>query len=206
MGALNGRMSPLGFRVKGEVTNWEAVLDELTRRRFQAFEPGSGREQSFGWVLLTDPFETEFAKTSIFFGEHLIGLTLRVDSVSVPASQVKLHLTRQVKLKEIERGGEKLTKREIEQMKEDLHAQWLSRTIPTIKLYDMVFHTGSGRLWFFGKSKGAVETFLDLFYETFGVNVVPDAPFTEAAHRIGEEKAEDLLNLEEARFVTEFDD
>jgi DNA recombination-dependent growth factor C len=206
MGALKGRLSPLAFRVKGTVESWDRVMEELTRGRFQDLDPSTGREQSFGWVSLTDPFETEFTKSTVFYGEHIVGLSLRVDSLTVPPAQLKLHLNRKVKLMVQENGGQKLTKREIEQVRDDLRAEWLRRLIPTIKVFDVIYHTETGRLWFFGRSKGAVETFLDLFFETFGVSVLPDSPFTEAMHRLGEDRAEDLLSLEETRFVSDGDE
>ena len=203
MGALSGRMSPMGFRVRGTVENWDKVLDELTRSRFQNLDPESGREQTFGWVLLTDPFETGFTKTNLFFGEHIVGFSLRVDTLSVPAAQLKLHLNRKVKVMIRENGGQKLTKREIEQLRDDLRSEWLRTLIPTIKTFDVIYHSATGRLWFFGRSKGAVGTFLDLFYDTFGLTIFPDSPFTEAMHRLGDERAEDLLTLEETRFVAD---
>ncbi len=205
MGALNGRMSPLGFRVRGQISNWDEVLKELTRRRFQDLDPATDREEATGWVQLTDPFETEFTLPRIFFGEHLVGVSVRVDTLSVSPGQLKLHLNRTIKLKMAENEGQKLTRGEIDQLRDDLRSQWIRRMVPTIKVYEVLVHTATGRLWYFGRSKGALGTFLDLWKDTFKLPLVPDSPYTEAVNRIGEERAEDLLNLEETRFAPDME-
>lgn len=200
MGALTGRMSPLGFFVKGKVDDWDAVIENLTRYRFQDLDPSTGRQQSFGWVLCTDPFSTEFTKPNIFFGEALVCLTMRVDSITVPASLVKLHLARRIKAALAESGKESLPKDEINRMREDLVAEMSRRVLPGIKLFDVGYNATTGRLWFFGRSKSAVQTFLDLFHETFGLSMVPDSPYTVARELLGEEAADGLLDLPPATF------
>ena len=167
MGALNGRMSPLTFHTTGKVEDWDKIVDSITRYRFQDLDPASGIEQKFGWVLMSDPFSYEFEKTRIFYGEDLVGLTFRIDSISVPASQLKLHLNKRINELTEEAGGQKPSKRDIEALKEDMHSAWVKRMVPTIKLFEMVYNTTTGKVWFFGKSKGAVESFLDPFHDTF---------------------------------------
>jgi DNA recombination-dependent growth factor C len=201
MGALNGRISPLALSVVGEVEDWKKALGEVTRHRFQPLDPKSGRQQSYGWVLLSDPFDNEFSLTNIFYGEHLVGLTLRVDAITVPASQVKLHLARRVRQELRQSGKESLPKAEISRLKEDLLTDLMARSLPSIKLHEMVFNTRKNRVWFFGKAKGLVMTFAELFHETFGLTVVPDSPFTAARDVLTPEGAEKLLELGEAGFV-----
>lgn len=205
MSALSGRISPQGYFVKGKVENWDNVIDQLTRYRFQELDPSTGAHQAFGWVALTDPFGTNFTKPSIFYGEHLVGLAMRVDSINIPASQLKLHLARRARLKALADGKEKLGKSEISSMKEDLQAEMSRKVLPMIKLYEVVFHSGTGRLWFFGKAKGIVQTFLELFHETFGLILVPDSPYTIARELLGDDEAEGLLELEPASFVADLD-
>ncbi len=203
MGALTGRMSPLGFFVKGKVEDWDAVVENLTRYRFQDLDPSSGRQQAFGWVRCQDPFATDFSKPNIFFGESLVCLTMRVDSISVPASQVKLHLARRVKAAMVESGKETISKDEVARMREDLVAEMSRKMLPSIKLFDMGYNAATGRLWFFGRSKSAVQTFLDLFHETFGLSMVPDSPYTVAREVLGEEAADGLMDLPPASFSSE---
>jgi hypothetical protein len=77
----------------------------------------------------------------------------------------------------------------------------MARSLPSIKLHEMVFNTRKNRVWFFGKAKGLVMTFAELFHETFGLTVVPDSPFTAARDVLTPEGAEKLLELGEAGFV-----
>jgi len=203
MGALNGRMSPLGFRALGSVEDWDKALGQIVRYRFQPVDLDAGKEQSFGWVQLTDPFETSFTKSSIFFGEHLVGLTFRMDGIQIPAGQFRLHLTKRIRDLKTERKGEEISKREQARLKDDLRADWIRKVIPTIKLYEVVFHSATNRVWFFGKSKSVVDTFLQVFLDTFGVNLQLDSAYTAALQQLGPAVAEKLLELEDVRFSEE---
>lgn len=203
MGAMKGRMSPLGLKALGTVEDWDKVMEQIQRFRFQPVDLDNQKEQSFGWVLLTDPFETSFAKTNVFFGEHLVGLTFRMDAISIPAGQFRLHLEKRVRDWKLENKGEEISKREIARLKEDLRAEWVRKIIPTIKLYEMVFHPTTGRVWFFGKSKSVVDTFQQVFLETFGIGLQPDSAYTAALQDLGPAVADKLLELEDVRFAEE---
>lgn len=202
MGALKGRMSPLSFQVQGKIERWDQVMRNITRLRFQELDPSSGNQQAIGWVSLTDPFSTELDRHAISFGESIIGLAMRIDAISIPASQVKLHLSRCIKAVLKETGQKRLSKRDLAALKDEVVAELSRKTFPLIKIYEMVFDTEAGRLWFFGKSKKVVETFFDLFSETFGLGLLPESPYTVAARLLGEERANDLLDLPPADFST----
>ena len=47
--------------------------------------------------------------------------------------------------------------------------------------------------------------FLDLFYETFALAMVPDSPYTAARELLTEEETDKLLEIEQASFVAEYD-
>ena len=203
MGALTGRMSPLGFFVNGRVEDWGPVLENLTRYRFQELNPESGRQQSFGWVQLGDPFVSEFSMPEIFFGEHIVGLCLRLDSISLSPAQVSIRLKKRARDHQAQTGKEHVSKAEVSRLKEDLVAELTRKTLPTIKVFEVVYDTKRNRLWFFGRNRGVVQTFLELFFETFKLTLTPDSPYTVAVAELGAEGAERLLELEEARFVPE---
>lgn len=202
MGAITGRMSPLGFYVQGQVEDWDKVLGEVVRYRFQPLDPETGRQQAFGWVDLKDPFFTEFTRAGLFYGDAMVALAMRVDTVSIPSSQLKLHLAKRLRDLRLETERESIPKAEAAQVKEDLQAELMRKVVPTIKLYEMVYNTETGRLWFFGKAQGIVQTFMDLFHETFGLYLNPDSPYTVARERFSEELADSLLELEETHFVS----
>lgn len=200
MGAMKGRMSPLGLQAQGTVEDWDKALGQIVRYRFQPVDPAAGKESSFGWVQLTDPFEMSFTKSNVFYGEHLVGLTFRMDSIQIPGGQFRLHLTKRLRDLKAERKGEEISKREQARVKDDLRAEWVRKMMPTIKLYEMVFHTATGRVWFFGKSKSVVDTFQQVFLDTFGVTLQPDSAYTVALQTLGPKVAEQLLELEDVRF------
>jgi hypothetical protein len=42
---------------------------------------------------------------------------------------------------------------------------------------------------------------MELFHDAFGLLLVPDSPYTAAAHTLGEVEAEALLDLQPTRFT-----
>ncbi len=77
----------------------------------------------------------------------------------------------------------------------------INRTVPTIKLAELVWASDSGRAWFFSRAAAMVQPFEELFTETFGVRLVSDTPFTTATAILGEERAEQLLDWNTALLV-----
>ncbi len=90
MGAFTGPITASAYRVLGIPKDWNHVFDEMTRSRFKDLRPGNDKDRSVGWVLGDDPFSTDFSRATLFRGEILV-LTLRMDVLSVPAGQLKLH-------------------------------------------------------------------------------------------------------------------
>jgi DNA recombination-dependent growth factor C len=200
MGAFSGPITASAYRVEGSPKDWNHVFEEMTRSRFQDLRPGSEKDRTLGWVLGDDPFSTDFSRATLFRGEVLV-LTLRMDVLSLPGSQLKLHVEKAVAERLQKEGRERLNRKEQEELADEVRFDLLNRMVPMIKLAELVWATDTGRAWFFSRSAAMVQPFEELFTETFGVRLVSDTPYTTAAAVIGEERAEQLLDWNTALLV-----
>jgi len=200
MGAFTGPITAAAYRVQGTPKEWARVFEEMTRARFKELKPGAEKDRSIGWVLADDPFSTDFSLATIFRGEVLL-LALRMDVLSLPAGQLKLHVEKAAADRVRKEGRDRLSRKEREELADEVRFDLLNRTVPTIKLAELVWSTDSGRAWFFSRAAAMVQPFEELFTETFGVRLVPDTPYTVAAEGLGEERAEQLLDWSSALLV-----
>ncbi|MBM4371662.1 MAG: hypothetical protein FJ098_08410 [Deltaproteobacteria bacterium] len=200
MGAFSGPITASAYRIQGVPKDWKKVFEEMTRARFQELMPGSGKERTAGWVLADDPFSTDFSLATVFRGDTLL-LALRQDTVSVSAPQVRFHVEKAVRQRLTAEGRERLTRQEQEDLAGEVRFDLLRRTVPTIRVAELVWNTDSGRAWFFSRVSAMVQPFEELFGETFGVGLVPETPYTAALAGLGEAQAERLLDWDTALLV-----
>ena len=200
MGAFSGPITASAYRVQGTPSDWDHVFEEMTRSRFRDLRPGAEKDRAIGWVLSDDPFSTDFSRATLFRGE-ILALTLRMDILSLPAGQLKLHVEKAVAERLVKEGRDRLNRKEQEELADEVRFDLLNRMVPTIKLAELVWATDTNRAWFFSRAAAMVQPFEELFTETFGVRLVPDTPYTTAAAVIGEERAEQLLDWNTALLV-----
>ncbi len=200
MGAFSGPITASAYRVEGTPQDWNGVFEEMARYRFQDLRPGSEKERAIGWVLSDDPFSTDFSRATLFRGEILV-LTLRMDILALPGGQLKLHVEKAVAERLQKDGRERLSRKEQEELADEVRFDLLNLMVPTIKLAELVWASDTGRAWFFSRAAAMVGPFEELFTETFGVRLIPDTPYTTAAATLGEDRAEQLLDWNTALLV-----
>lgn len=74
----------------------------------------------------------------------------------------------------------RLTKAVREQAKERIKAELLKRTLPSIRLTEIVWHLDAGEIWILSTSQGVLEDFERLFFELFQTGFVQVGPGTAA--------------------------
>ncbi len=180
MGALAGTITMRCYFVPGEIPKdfKERYLKALTKHRFADINVDQGHEESIGWVSASDPFDVEFDLNKILWGSYLIA-ALRHDTIRLPATAFKLHLRRAVEEHCKKTGKEKLSKAEVEEVRDLLEKQLRKKALPNIKVYDMVWNMERGVVWLWSTNKKVNEQFLDFFEETFGLAPHEKNPYTQ---------------------------
>ena len=203
MGVFSGSITYKKYQVVGELPEGfrDTYLEAIGRRVHREIDPSSEDELSAGWVAVGDLLDTEPSFDRVFFTDRLC-LTLRLDTLRIPAATRKIYLTKaEVEYKEAT-NKERLSKADREEVKDMVTKQLRKRALPTIKGFDMVWDLNEKVVRFWSQSRGVCEIFEEVFHETFEMRIIPRTPFI-AIGEIGldDEMETKVLGLDPADFV-----
>jgi recombination associated protein RdgC len=171
MGALKGSVTVRRYLVRGERPREQArIVKGIRAHALLPIDPRSDVERAHGWASLEDPDDLELTSDKILFG-GTVGLALRVDSLRPPAAVVK-----RMTLARLRGLGRKPNRAERQAMKDEVKRSLRGRTLPTQRVYDLVWQVEEGKVFVWSHAKGANELASDLFHKSFGLELVPNGP------------------------------
>ncbi len=184
MGALKGSISYSKHYVRGELpADFRDTFVESIRLR--AFCPLGldDDEPRVGWCSIEDPLDCELDHGKVYFNAYL-NLGLRIDRWQIPGPLFKAHFAEAERERLARRGRDKLGKREKEELTTTVSRRLRKQLIPVMKVVDLSWNLDTGVVRFWNQSPRLVEILGELFEATFGLDLVPESPFTAAA-RLG---------------------
>ncbi|MFO0578266.1 MAG: recombination-associated protein RdgC [Polyangia bacterium] len=189
MGALTGSISLRRYRVLGTPPkDWkDSYAKSVRAHALVPLDPAGREEKSVGWCSLHDENDLDLPIEK-FHLEGRILLSMRIDSLKVPAGHVKRVLKQRQREIEAERA-EPLSAGALRDLKAILVAELRQKTPPRTKTVDMVWDLDKGRIYFYAHSKGMNEAFLTLFAQTFNVPLDLEGPSAWARDFVGEDEA-----------------
>lgn len=171
-----------------------AFPEALRNRRFRTIENAASEEVSAGWVTPLDPTGDSFDLEDLDAGAGT-WLRVRVDTKKLPKAIVAQHLAAAAKSR-----GRALSARERREIRDGLAESLLPRVIPATSNIDALLFHDRRRLLLFAGGKSARDTFGKLFFESFGVPLVPLDPLALAlAVAVGAD-ADAVAKLEPTRW------
>ena len=185
MGALNGSLTYKTFFVEGDppADFQDAYLEQISKLAFRDLAPESEDERRMGWVTIEDPLDVEFQRHKVFYNQY-IALGLRIDKWSLPSALFKAQFNARVKEYLAAHDLPRISKKQREELQEEVRILLKQRLIPSMKVVDMTWdiHARIVRFWAHSASLG--EEFQELFEDTFGLKLIPDSPYS-AAQELG---------------------
>jgi hypothetical protein len=171
MGALAGNVTVRRYLVRGEKSMDAARLVKGARAHVLVpIDPRGDAEKVCGWASMADPQDLELRGDNMFHGAT-VTLALRVDTLSPPAAVVKRLVAERLRAQ-----NKKPNRAEKAAAKEEVKKSLRSRYLPVTRAYDVVWQTDVDRLLFWSHGKNANEMLVDLFYRSFGLELVPFGP------------------------------
>ncbi len=207
MPALRGSLTYARFFVAGDVPQdfREKYMRAIRLRAMKPIEPDDEELERSGWCKVGEPFEIELRYEDVFYNEY-VNLGLRTDKWRLPASILKQRL-REAEAAYLEKKGrERLGRAEKTELKEMVSRKLRKQTSPATRMIDLSWSMNEGVVRFFSHAEKAGAQMMEIFTKTFGLRLVPEAPYTLAA-RLGLSKAQEstweelemiLLEKEEA--------
>jgi recombination associated protein RdgC len=141
-----------------------------------------------GWCALGDPYELELSYEKVFYN-NFMNLGFRTDRWSIPSALLRANVKEAEAAYLEKKGRERLTKRERNEIKELVLRQMRRQSTPVVRTVDLSWSLDEGIVRFFSHSQRPTATMVDLFSKTFGLKLVPEAPYTLAA-RLGLSESE----------------
>lgn len=172
MGLINGALSYRKFIVTDDLPgNFKDLLNErLPRHAFRDINPKTNPEFSIGWINAINPLDTRLNIEKTLYGKYLI-LGVRRDKKSLAAALLKAQVSEALRSKAREVRSRKLSREELTGVREAVKATMLAAVSPTTTLTEMVWDCEKREVYYSGTSTKAVDDFVDLFTETFDLNL-----------------------------------
>jgi DNA recombination-dependent growth factor C len=171
MGALQGTVTVRRYLVRGDKPkDPNRLLKGVRAHALVPIDPRSDVEKVAGWASLADPTDLDLTAENVFFGPS-VGLALRVDALVPPAAVVKRLVAEKLK-----QSGRRASRAEKQAVKDEVKKSLRSRYLPTIRATDLVWQTDTGQVFLWSHAKATNELAIDLFYKSFGLELVPNGP------------------------------
>ncbi len=204
MGAFQGNLTYKLFFVEGELPeNWQdQFLTMIRKLAFEPLTPQSEEEETMGWVSVLRPLQTDFVLNNVVYDDFLC-LGLRKDRYTLPSDLLKAHL--EELQREYMRKNEKqrLSKFERDDLKAIVKKQLKERSIPRMKVTDMVWQLSTKRVRFWSQSDSQCELFQEFFEDTFGLKLLPASPYIHGLqYELSDDELTELATVEPANLVT----
>lgn len=181
MGAFDGQLTYTRFRVQGEPPKGarEAYLEAVQLRTFAPLEPEKPEVESVGWCVAGRVLDLRFDYDALYYGDEL-ALGLRVDRWRIPGAVLKAHLAEELRTQLAKKGLERLGKAQKEELKQRVLTRLRKRSLPSMKLVDLVWNLRTGTLRFWSHSPRMIELLRERFEQSFGFELAQDSPWTLA--------------------------
>lgn len=157
----------------------EVLSEKIAGYSFRNLDENSVGERSAGWVNIMNMFDNRFDSLE-FLKEPYITMSLRVDERKIPPAALKQHCIEvEEKIKEDEHL-EYLPKRRRSDIKDAATLRLLKRAIPVSRSYDMIWNYSTGLVIFGCTSNRLCDEFMELFLQTFDIQLHPIYPYSLA--------------------------
>jgi recombination associated protein RdgC len=190
MPALSGSLTYARLFVEGDLPDdfRDKYVNALRLRAMKPLEADDDMPERSGFCAFGDPYQLELSYELVFYNAFL-NLGFRTDRWSIPSSLLRANVREAEQAYLEKKGRERLSKREKEELKALVLRQMRKQTTPLVRTVDLCWSLDERVVRFFTHSQRTILAMSDLFTKTFGLKLVPEAPFT-LAERFGLDDAQ----------------
>ena len=176
----------------------KGIHNRLWIHRFRSIADNA-EEMSAGWVELRNHKSTKFPAEDICIGHH-IGLSIRIDERRIPPAVLK-ERTEEAMEDYLAKNPDisRISKMMREEIKERVKKQLLPQTLPVPSVYDLIWNTETGEIWFANTSTKGIELLDMMWRKTFPeISLRMMAPYDIAAASIESNLLDSLAQANQA--------
>lgn len=191
MPALRGSLTYARFFVSGELPEdfRERFMRSVRLRAMKPLEPEEEELERSGWAKLGEPFVVDLNYDDVFFNEY-VNLGFRTDRWVIPGPVLRTRVKEAEAAYLQKKGRERLSKKEKTELKLMVSKKLRRQMEPATRAVDLSWAMNEGVVRFFSHSQKPAAAVMELFKKTFGLELIPESPYTTAA-RIGLSKPQE---------------
>jgi recombination associated protein RdgC len=207
MPALRGSLTYSRFFLEGELPKdfRERFMRAIRLRAMKPLEADEEASERSGWCAIGEAFDVDLHYDGVFYNSF-INLGFRTDRWVIPGSLLRSRMREAEAAYLVKRGRERLSKREKAELKEVVTRKLRKQFAPSTRAVDLSWSLEDGLVRFFSQANRTAGNMQALFEKTFGLKLLPEAPYTLAA-RLGldkhQEQAWDTLEATQLTAATE---
>ena len=193
MPALRGSLTYARFFVEGELPDdfRERFMKAIRLRAMKPLEPDEEELERSGWAKIGEPFVVDLAYDDVFFNEY-VNLGFRTDRWVIPGPVLKTRVKEAEAAYLEKKGRERLSKKEKAELKLMVTKKLRRHLSPATRSVDLSWAVGEGVVRFFTHANNPAAAMMERFKKTFGLELIPESPYTAAA-RIGLDKEQEKV-------------
>jgi recombination associated protein RdgC len=184
LGAFKGPLSYSRFYVRGNVddVSYDRMVELIRLRAFEPLKLDDEESERFGWCSIQNPLDIDLDHQQIVFNSY-INIGLRYDRWSIPSSMLKAHLAEAERDYKAKNKRERLGKTEKVSLKTMVVRKLREEVPPSMRSFDLSWNLNSGIVRFWSQSTKVQEHMVELFEQTFAVELDAENPTTAAMRR-----------------------
>lgn len=198
MSALSGSLSYARFFARSPLPRGflDRSYEKLVHHAMRPLSPEEPDPERSGWCVLGEPLDVSLPKDRVYL-DGFVNLGLRTDRWAIPAPLLrsKVRQAEGVYLEKV--GRERLGRRERAELKEVVMRELRRKLVPSTRVVDLTWSLEEGVVRFFSHTERTTLAMLELFQKTFGLELIPESPFTLADRlELGDAEAQAWQELE----------
>jgi DNA recombination-dependent growth factor C len=193
MGFAARSVSIMRYRIRGEVEGpfWEAVEHGVKTGAFKEVQ-ADGDLVGMGWTSVEDFTDNQFERASYVRGNY-VALSMRVDTVRVPARILEIHFREQSKSLIEQTGQRRLSSSQRRELKDRLKESLKQKVFPSIQVVDLMWNTSLGIVYLGTHAVRIRERVEDHFKKSFGLRLIPLIPYLRGDEILEDSSSRKLL-------------
>ncbi len=205
MGAFAGGLTFRQYYLREPLPkDWKQRFQEgIESNTFKEIELQGEEDRAVGWCSVHFPLDLELSPEQYLYNEYLI-LGMRIDTLSVPGNLLRIFSESRARQIMMEQKRDSLTRFERAEIKEQVKRELRKRMMPSIKSVDMIWSWQQGILRFFNGNEKLNLEFMELFENSFGLQLIPDNAYTATLYAgmdLSDAERQALESVEPSSFV-----
>jgi len=170
MSLLKGSVSFVEYAVSDGHIPEEDMIDKIRAFSFRDIDD-KYEEYSAGWVSVNDMFDSSFNQYPVV-GDYVV-MSMRMDVRKIPGAMLKKYFEKECRRIMREKQIPRLSRTVKVEIKGRIKEMLLKDIKPTPSVVDIAWNMETGRVFFMSLTGQLQKVFVNLFQETFRLNVCP---------------------------------